>query len=577
MLNFGKIFRTSGQKEEYTEALPQTQNAAVTEQTPQAVEKQEENPTQIATVEVTGDLLALHKRWKPEEAAKELVLADGDEIVQYELLKGELERERIRIMMSLEKASQRKVELIRKREALEAVPKQDAEPVCMLSKDKMLAWLFVFAPIGEGDKISKDVLQSELAKAGVSYGLLQHKLDEIVQQEQYFKLVLVAVGKRTIEGKDGTVAECYPRKISHQVQLNEDGVADYRSLNYVQVVEKGDVICNITLPVPGEPGIQVDGKEAKPKAVHNAPVRRGTNTEFTEDGTKLIASQPGHLEFSDEAFQVRSVLEVKSDVDYSTGNIDFPGDVHVFGDVRENFTVRAGGSILVDGLVEAATMDAEGDLVITKGVVGDNRAVLKSRGEIHTQFLENCKVYVHKCVYADCIMTSNVCSDGSICVSSGRGIIVGGTITAAHSITAKEIGAKSGMQTQIELGAMPYLESKVAALNEILEGSDQQLERFNKDIEYLEKRTKYPEDLKRLTRTKIKKTALERKCAQAVQELHEIQISKPDITKCRLECETVYPNTIVKIGGAMRSVEHIQNKYKLRFDQETHDIVEMPC
>ena len=95
---------------------------------------------------------------------------------------------------------------------------------------------------------------------------------------------------------------------------------------------------------------------------------------------RLIATQDGHLTFAHEAFQVSPLLEIQGDVDYSTGNIDFSGDVHICGDVRENFTVHAQGTVTVDGLVEAATVEAGGDLVIARGVVGDGRALLKSNG-----------------------------------------------------------------------------------------------------------------------------------------------------------------------------------------------------
>ena len=71
----------------------------------------------------------------------------------------------------------------------------------------------------------------------------------------------------------------------------------------------------------------------------------------------MIAARSGHLEFANNAFHVRPVLEIKGDVDYGTGNIDFNGDVHIFGDVREGFDVRATGTIIINGLVEAATVE----------------------------------------------------------------------------------------------------------------------------------------------------------------------------------------------------------------------------
>ncbi len=167
-----------------------------------------------------------------------------------------------------------------------------------------------------------------------------------------------------------------------------------------------------------------------------------------------MATQSGHLEYANEGFQVRPVLEINSDVDYSTGNIDFPGDVHIHGDVRENFEVRAKGNIVVDGIVEAATIVAGGDLLISRGVVGDERALLRSKGNLRVKFLENCKVYAKASVYADSIITSQVYSDETICVTSGRGSIIGGELSAARMIQAKLLGARSGRETHLTLGEM---------------------------------------------------------------------------------------------------------------------------
>ena len=44
---------------------------------------------------------------------------------------------------------------------------------------------------------------------------------------------------------------------------------------------------------------------------------------------------------------------------YNTGNIDYQGDVHIHGDVRGTFTVKATGNITIDGLVEAAYIPGE--------------------------------------------------------------------------------------------------------------------------------------------------------------------------------------------------------------------------
>ena len=53
-----------------------------------------------------------------------------------------------------------------------------------------------------------------------------------------------------------------------------------------------------------------------------ATVPKGRNTVLSEDGTVLLAARTGRVEFNGRGFQVKPVLEIGGNVDYSTGNIN---------------------------------------------------------------------------------------------------------------------------------------------------------------------------------------------------------------------------------------------------------------
>lgn len=108
-------------------------------------------------------------------------------------------------------------------------------------------------PVGEGE-LHGETIGKALEESGVTTGIDPASMVCIFQEPQYFKLVPIAIGTPPVEGVSGSVTERYPREIAHEVKLDENGVADYRALNYVQVVEKDAVICDITLPQPGKPG-----------------------------------------------------------------------------------------------------------------------------------------------------------------------------------------------------------------------------------------------------------------------------------------------------------------------------------
>lgn len=139
-----------------------------------------------------------------------------------------------------------------------------------------------------------------------------------------------------------------PRTEERRLAVDEHNRVDYSNLDFIHNIEKGRPICRIFPPVEGRPGKTVLGKEIPPNPVKPAAVPKGRNTELSEDGRTLIAASPGHVEFTGRSFQVKPVMEVPGNVDFSVGNINFLGDVHIHGDVLSGFTVRAMGNIVVD-------------------------------------------------------------------------------------------------------------------------------------------------------------------------------------------------------------------------------------
>lgn len=413
-----------------------------------------------------------------------------------------------------------------------------------------------------------------LEDSGVTTGIDSGAMVSIFQEPVYFKLVPIAVGTPAAEGHSGTVEERFSRVLCREVQIDENGVADYRAGHYAQVVEKGAVICDITPPEAGTAGIQVDGKIVEPAAVRPAAVPAGTNTVLSPDGRQLTAAIDGHLEYRNDKFHVRALLEIRGDVDYSTGNIDFPGDVHIFGDIRENFSVHATGSIAVDGIVEAASVEAGGDLTITRGVVGDNRALLRCHGTVRVKYLENCVVYAGGAIYADCIMNSQIFSDDLISVTSGRGSIIGGALTAAHIIRSEMIGAQSGRRTELTLGVLPYVQSELANIKEDLKALEREREKLDKELAYLAQSQGLEGSSEKLAKTRMRRSVLGIKERQLMRRQERLLPQKADLSRCRLECGAVYPVTYLTVGESVWCAKEVRRHCRLSYDTETGELKE---
>ena len=367
--------------------------------------------------------------------------------------------------------------------------------------------------------------------------------------EKYFYLYSLAKGKPAVQGKDGYVKELYERVVERKFEVDEHDRVDYASLKFFQSVEKGGVICEAIQPIQGDPGRTVQNQEIPVKERKAVPLSRGRNTEISQDGTKLLASQAGHVEFSGKAFHVKSVLEIAEDVDYSTGNINYTGDVHIHGNVSSGFSVRAVGNITVDGVVKAGNIEAGGDLIVAKGIVGNSQSVVRADRNVYAKYLENSNVHARQNLQADSIVNSDVYCDGDIEVRSGRGIIVGGRIRAARKVNAKIVGSKYESQTSIFLGGEPCVEYDRQVLVESIEKGEKELER-------LERCPDSPSKIDRIKNLGFELSIDRVKLEQMDEEIQHFDEEVKSHGGCRLTCDLAYPGITLNISDVMLKLKH---------------------
>lgn len=583
------------------------EETAVQETTPdEAAKKEEAVKAEAAVISVgEGTMLELWHRWTGRKDPLTLSLMGDGHGCTVALSERELMLERVRLMAKIERDTKdfiremdryedKKLRLEAKRAlALAEGRNPDAEQsdeklvdvktFCRiyLSANGVVAWLLLIPPSDPNDLMSREAIVAALMENHVVNGIDSGVLDYVAQEHPYFTLIPVACGTPIQEGENGRVIEHYPRQLSKSVKLDERGVADYRAMNYMQSIKEGDVICDIIAPKPGVAGVKVDGTVAEPAAVKPATIPNGPNTVISEDGTKLLAAKEGHLEFDGSKFCVKVLLDIPGDVDYNTGNIDYNGDIHIRGDVRETFVVKATGNITVDGLVEAATLEAGGDILISCGVHGNDSAVIKCGGNLRAKYLDDVVAYAGKSVFADSIISSQVYSDDTIQVTSGRGVIIGGTLVAANSIKAKTLGTESGRKTELEIGTLSYVKTEYSNDSVELKEAMSELSGLERDISFLQKKQKNverqsddgkEENDPRLAAALLRKTALCARIEELTKRQQELEDMKPDLAKCRFECSTVYPPTMLTIGGAIWKFEEVKHSCAGWLDKETGEV-----
>ena len=336
--------------------------------------------------------------------------------------------------------------------------------------------------------------------------------------------------------------DAFPRVLPRVLEVDEFDRVDYTALNLIRNVKEGEEICRLIKPTEGEPGCTVLGQEIPARSGKSVPLPKGRNTEISEDGTLLLASISGDVEFTGHSFQVKPVLDIPGNVDFSTGSINFLGDVNIRGDVLSGFTVRAMGTIQVAGVVEAgSTVEAGGDLIVVKGILGDGTTVIRSHRSIFSKYIENSTIYVRENLQTDCIINSYIYSDGEVLVRSGRGTIIGGRIWAAKKISASAVGARSECRTAVALGGLPCTNFERELVQRELKVLEMELEKLECQLDSTSKSSL-------LDKTRSKLMVAELKLKQLESELADLKIEADEKNKGRLECGVAYPGTEISFG-----------------------------
>lgn len=213
-------------------------------------------------------------------------------------------------------------------------PVLDAQAVAFVTNDRLTAWVFAYPPVGGGKELDRGMLAKALGEKQVKYGVDDALLDALPSRpDRYFHLYIAARGRAAVHGKDGRVIDMFSRRPERKLVVDEFNRVDYAAISFIQNAEEGDTICRIIAPTKGEGGKTVLGQDLPARDGKPAAVPKGRNTALNNQGDALVATRTGHVEFNGRTFQVKPVMDIDGNVDYSTGHINFLGDVHVHGDI----------------------------------------------------------------------------------------------------------------------------------------------------------------------------------------------------------------------------------------------------
>lgn len=424
-----------------------------------------------------------------------------------------------------------------------------------ISEDKMTVIGRFYPPSTDGRLLDKAGVISDLALAGVKAGVDEKVIEQFLTNREYCKNYILAKGIEPIQGKDAEITYYFNTKISRKPTVNEDGSVDFHNLNNIARVNAGDVLATLTKEDLGHPGINVCGEVIKPREVKRQKLKYGRNIKITEDKLQIITEVSGHASLVDGKVFVSNIYEVE-DVDASTGDINYEGNVLVKGNVRSGYHIIAKGNIEVNGVIEGAVLRADGDILLKRGIQGMGKADVECEGNLIAKFIENARVVAGGYIQTESIMHSRVSAKGEIEISGKKGFVTGGVVRSSKMITAKNIGSPMGTDTVLEVGVDPVMKERYQALQaeireseKILNTSRPVLNAFGKKMGLGEKFSK--EQLQKLQ--EIQKTVSENelRIVSNVKEIEEIEgLIKAETNACIKAPGFIYPGVKIVISDA---------------------------
>jgi uncharacterized protein len=357
-----------------------------------------------------------------------------------------------------------------------------------VSEDEMKVFVTVAPPADTGKDVSREMIVDELKRIGVVNGIDEEAVNDIFMYGSYNVDVPVAKGTPPSDGISAKIEYKFDVTGDKKVEFKTDefGNIDFKEMNKIDSVEEGQLLAVKIPSVPGEEGLTCLGKKIPVKEGKDIPLPVGENTKASEDGFSVIATVAGQPLLKDGKIIVSAVYEVKGDVDYKMGNVNFKGSIIVTGNVMSGFKVVATDDVEIRGNIEKAFVEAGGDVRIRGGMYGTGEGKITAGGSITIRSIESgildagSNIILNQQARNSMLMAGN-----DIILSNSKGSIVGGKAMCGHHYDVSNVGSPSFTETIIEIGVNPKIKVVYDEIFKKIEEHKNQFEKVTNNIKSL--------------------------------------------------------------------------------------------
>jgi len=294
---------------------------------------------------------------------------------------------------------------------------------------------------------------------------------------------LVAQGVDPVPGTDAELEVLVATGPPAGVKL-PDGSTDFSETELKPGVEAGSLVARITRGTEGTPGRNLRGQVCPARKGRPVELRAGKGVETRESPQALefYATSQGTVKQVDGEISVSKVLVVPGNVDFTTGNLEFAGDVYVVGSVGPNFSVEASGDVVVAKAVEAGvTLSSQGSVTVGQGIIGRKTKVI-ALGDVWARCVENASVQSAGKItlgsHAQQAFLRGVEIHALKAPAPKGGSIAGGQAWALKEVDARTLGYAIGVATTVVVGTDLATAQKLDELDDKLSEGTKQILRL---------------------------------------------------------------------------------------------------
>ncbi len=365
------------------------------------------------------------------------------------------------------------------------------ESICRLSvevaDDRMQAWIRLVDPADLHSLTLEEIVAAIEEAAIVIDDAVRGRIEEFInlmgEEGDRPKRFLVAEGRPAVEGKDGDLVwhESF-EKLERDWQ--GDARVNYYTFNSINTVETDQPLGTLVRSVPGANGVDVLGNPLTPKG-HPQDVQLDSTVRVSDDDSATVLPNcAGKVVYEAGKLSISEVFVVKKNVDFETGNIDSTIDVRIGGTILDRFVVKSQKSVTVCGAIEAATVDAQSDVIVRGGIIQRGEGSVSAGGDIVAKFCDDARMRAAGNVkVANELLNSQVHGMGMLLISQGA--IVGGQVYARDGVEVATLGSDGNVPTEITVGTDPNVLREVDQLRESLKPKRQSIERIRQTVQPL--------------------------------------------------------------------------------------------